>query len=160
MDVTDLFIGDEYQTRIGTRNLDNNNFTRFIIGSSFQGVKRLFVFAFNNTTVNVSNNPINNTPNRVLRNSHRKYFLPRLNITNYNVLIDGRNVYDQPVNDLVKQYDKIRKVATGPGDDYTTGCLLDYHYFRDHYNLMAIDLSRQKELQIQEQFNKLVFMGC
>ena len=69
-----------------------------------------------------------------------------INITNYNVLIDGRNFYDQPINDLVKQYDKVRKIATGQGDEYTTGCLLDYQYFKDHYNLIAIDLSEQIEL--------------
>ena len=137
---------NEYQTKIETRNLDNNNLTKFPLDTSFQGVRRLFVLAFNNTTVNVPNNPINNTNNRVLRNSHTKYFLPRVNITNYNVLIDGRNFYDQPINDLVKQYDEIRKTATGQGDDYTTGCLLDYQYFKDHYNLIAVDLSKQKEL--------------
>ena len=63
----------------------------------------------------------------------KKYFLPRVDITNYNVLIDGRNFYDQPINDLIKQYDEIRKTATGKGDDYTTGCLLDYQHFKDHY---------------------------
>ena len=47
---------------------------------------------------------------------------------------------------MIKQYDEIRKIATGQGDDYTTGCLLDYQYFKDHYNLVAIDLSKQKEL--------------
>ena len=137
---------NQYQTKIETRDLDNNNFTRFPLDASFQGVRRLFVLAFNNTTVNVPNNPINNTNNRVLRNSHTKYFLPRVNITNYNVLIDGRNFYDQPINDLVKQYEEIRKTATGQGEDYTTGCLLDYQYFKDHYNLIAVDLSKQKEL--------------
>ena len=75
------------------------------------------VVAFNNTTVNILNNPIDNTNNRVLRNSHAKYFLPRVNINNYNILIDGRNFYDQPINDLLKQYDEIRKTATGQGDD-------------------------------------------
>ena len=82
----------------------------------------------------------------MLRNSHTKYFLPRVNITNYNVLIDRRNFYDQPFNDLVKQYDEIRKTAIGQGDDYITGCLLNYHYFKDHYNLIAVDLSKKKEL--------------
>ena len=82
----------------------------------------------------------------VKRNSHQKYFLPRVNITNYNVLIDGRNFYDQPINSLIRQYDEIRKIATGQGDYYTTGCLLDYQYFKDHCSLIAIDLSRQKEL--------------
>ena len=49
-----------------------------------------------------------------------------------NVLIDGRNFYDQPINDQIEKYDEIRNIATGKGDDYTTGCLLDYQYFRDH----------------------------
>ena len=137
---------NEYQTKIETRDLDNNNFTRFPLGGSFQGVRRLFVLAFSNTAVNVPNNPINSTNNRDLRNSHTKYFCPRVNITNYNVLIDGRNLYDQPINDLVKQYDEIRKTATGQGEDYTTGCVLDYQNFKDHYNLIAVDLSKQKEL--------------
>ena len=152
---------NEYQTKIETRDLDNNNLTRFPLDASFQGVRRLFVLAFNNTTVTVPNNPINNTNNRVLRNSHTKYFLPRVNITNYNVLIDGRNFYDQPINDLVKQYDEIRKTATGQGDDYTTGCLLDYQYFKDHYNLIAVDLSKQKELDADSRaIQQIEFMEC
>ena len=144
---------NEYQTKIESRNLDNNNLTRFPLDASFQGVRRLFVLAFNNTTVNVPNNPINNTNNRVLRNSHTKYFLPRVNITNYNVLIDGRNFYDQPINDLVKQYDEIRKTATGQGDDYTTGCLLDYQYFKDHCNVTAV---KQKELDADSRANQQI----
>ena len=75
-----------------------------------------------------------------------EYFLPRVNITNYNVLLDGRKFHDQPINDMIKQYDGIRKIATGQVDDYTIGCLLEYQYFKDHYNLIAIDLSKQKEL--------------
>ena len=106
----------------------------------------MIVLAFNNTDATIPNNPINNTANKVKRNSDRKYFLPRVNITNYNVLIDGRNFYDQPINDKIRQYNKIRKIATRQGDDYTTGCLLDYQYFKDHYNLIAIDLSKQEEL--------------
>ena len=106
----------------------------------------MFVLAFNNINATIPNNPINNTANKVERNSHRKYFLPRVNITNYIVLIDGRNFYDQPINDMIKQYKEIRKIETGQGDDYATGCLLDYQYFKDHYNLIAIDLSKQKEL--------------
>ena len=73
----------------------------------------MFVFAFNNTTVDVANNPVNNTNNRVVRKDQRKYFLPRVNITNYNVLIDGINFYDQPINDQIKRYKKNRKIATG-----------------------------------------------
>ena len=79
---------NEYRTKIEARNLDNNNLIRFSLGASFQGVIRLFVFVFNNTQTTIPDNPINNTANRVERNNHRKYFLPRVNITNYNVLID------------------------------------------------------------------------
>ena len=85
----------------------------------------------------------NKDVNRIQRDSHRKYFLY---ITNYNVLIDGRNFFDQPINDQVKKYDEIRKIATGKGDDYTTGCLLDCQYFKDLHQLIAVDLSKQKEL--------------
>ena len=51
-------------------------------------------------------------------------------IKNYNIESDGTNFYDQPINDLTKQYDEIRKTSTGQGDDYTTGCLLDFSYFQ------------------------------
>ena len=137
---------NEYQTKVETRNLDNSNLTRFPLDDSFEGVRRLFALVFNNTQATIPDNPIKNTTNRVERNNHRKYFLPRVNITNYNVLLDGRNFHDQPINDMIKQHDGIRKIATGQGDDYTTGCLLEYQYFKDHYNLKAIDLSKQKEL--------------
>ena len=69
----------------------------------------LFVLAFNNTTVTVPNNPIDNTDNRVLKSSHTKYFLAIVNTTNYNELTDSINFYDQPINDFIKQYDEIRK---------------------------------------------------
>ena len=59
-------------------------------------------------------------------------------------MIDGKNFYDQPINDLIKQYYEVRKVSTGHGDDYTTGCLLDYAYSKDNHKLIAVDLSRQK----------------
>ena len=72
--------------------------------------------------------------------------MSRVNITNYNVKIDGRNFYDQPINGQIRQYDEIRKTATGKGDNYATGCLLAYKYFKDFYQLVAIDLSKQKEL--------------
>ena len=61
-------------------------------------------------------------------------------------MIDERNFYDQPINDLIKQHDEVRKVSTGQGDDYTTGCLLDHAYFKDNYRLIAVDLSNQKAL--------------
>ena len=61
-------------------------------------------------------------------------------------MIDGRNCFDQPINSMNKTYENIRKIATGKGDDFTTGCLLDYHYFKENYKIIAIDLSRENEL--------------
>ena len=137
---------NEYQTKTESRNLRNNNLTRFPFDASFQGVRRSFVLAFNNTTVNVPHDPINNTNNKVERNSYTIYFLQRVNITNYDISINGRNFYDQPINDFIKQYDEVRKASTGQGEDYTTGYLLNYHYFKDHYRPIAVYRSTQKEL--------------
>ena len=61
-------------------------------------------------------------------------------------MIDGKNFFDQPINSDLKRYENIRKIATGQGDDYTNGCLLDYSYFKDHYKMVAIDLSKQQAL--------------
>ena len=126
---------NEYKSKIETKPANNQSCPRFLLDVSFQGVKRLFVLPFDNA---------NNGPNKVERNSHKKYFLPRVDITDYNVLICGRNFYDQPINNLIKQYDEIRKIATGKGDDYTTGCLLDFQSFKNNYKLIAVDLSKQK----------------
>ena len=59
-------------------------------------------------------------------------------------MIDGRNLFDQPINTMNKTYENIRRIATGQGDDYTTGCLLDY--FKENYKLIPIDLSKEKAL--------------
>ena len=64
-------------------------------------------------------------------------------------MIDGRNCFDQPINSMSKTYENIRKIATGKGDDYITGCLLDCPYFKENCKMIAIDLSRQNELDAE-----------
>ena len=89
----------------------------------------------------------------------KKNFLPRVKIENYNIETDGRNFYDQPVNDVIKKYDEVRKVPTGQGDDYTTGCLLDF-YFKNNYRLIAADLSKQKALDADTRaIQQIIFTG-
>ena len=61
-------------------------------------------------------------------------------------MIDSKIFFDQPINSNIKTYENIRKIATGQGDDYTTGCLLDYSYFKENYKMIAIDLSKQQVL--------------
>ena len=133
---------------IPNKTYDKNDYIRELLDSSYQGVKRFFVLAYRDC----------GGVNRVAADFHRRYFLPRVKIENYNIEIDGRNFYDQPITDLIKQYDQVRKVSTGQGDDYTTGCFLDFAYFEKNYRLIAVNLSKRKlQMQTQKQFNKLFF---
>ena len=102
-----------------------------LVEPSFQGVNRLFVLAFENDTQ---------------RTSAKGYYLPNVEIKDYNVMINGEKFFDQPIKNNKVTYENIRKIATGQGDDYTTGCLLDYSYFKDNYKMIAVDLSKQQAL--------------
>ena len=130
--------------------VNEEKYIRELLDSSCQGVKRLFVLAYDNTAGN----------NQVSVDSFKKYFLPRVKIENYNIEIDGRNFYDQPINDSIKQCDEIRKISTGQHDDYTTGCLLDFAYFEKNYGLIAADLSKQKALDADSRpIQQMIFTG-
>ena len=102
-----------------------------MVEPSFQGVNRLFVLAFEND---------------VKRTSHSGYCLPNIEIKDYNIIINGENFFDQPIKKSKVTYENIRNIATGQGDDYTTGCLLDYPYFNNSYKMIAVDLSKQQAL--------------
>ena len=84
--------------------------------------------------------------NQFTRNSQQKYYLPRNDLNKYNVVIDGRNFYDNPIESDIEKYRELKKVIIGKGEDYTTGSLLDYDYFKKHYKLVTVDLLKQKEL--------------
>ena len=119
---------NKYESSIKT--FAQNRYLSYLINPSFQGVNRLFVLLFENEND---------------RTSHSTYYLPKVEIKDYNVMIDGRNFFDQPINSMSKTYENIRKIATGKSDEYTTACLLDYPYFKENYKVIAIDLSRQAE---------------
>ena len=124
----------------------NENITERL-DASFQGVSKLFVLAYQRGD------------NYANEDAFNEYFLPKIKIEKYNVEIDGRNFYDQAINDSIKQYDEVRKISTGQGDDYTAGWLLDFAYFEKNYRLIAINLSKQKAyMQTQKQFNKLFLL--
>ena len=114
--------------------------------TAIPGVNTLFVAAFDKAPGN----------NQDLTNSHRKYFLPRINIRDYNVVIDGRNFYDQNISDDFKKYEELRKVMTGRGENYTTWSLLDYDYWKNNYKLICCDLSKQKVLDSNPKANQQV----
>ena len=76
------------------------------------------------------------------RTCNKRYYIPNVEIKNYNVMIDGKNVFHQPTKNDKVTYKNIRIIATGQGDDYTTGFLLDYTYFKNYYKMIAVDLSK------------------
>ena len=110
--------------------LTQNPNLNHLVEPSFQGVNRLFVLAFENDND---------------RRSDEQYYLPTIEIKDYNIMINGENFFDQPIKNNKVTYDN-RKIATGQGDDYTTGCLLDYPYFANTYKMIAVDLSKQQAL--------------
>ena len=113
---------NEYKTKEINENADANVFKYINLDPSFQGVNRIFVMAYNRA---------NGQPTR---NGQQKYYLPRINLEKYNVISD------------IEKYRELKKVMIGKGEDYTTGSLLDFNYFDKHYKLVAVDLSKQKEL--------------
>ena len=80
------------------------------------------------------------------RTSHSIYYLPKVQIKDYNVKIDVINFFDQPVNKNNKTYGNAIKIATGQGDNYTTGCLLDYRYLKEDCKMIPIELGKQQAL--------------
>ena len=125
---------NEYIKKEINEDADANVFKYINLDPSFQGVNRLFVMAYNRA---------NGQPTR---NVQQKYYLPRIDLEKYNVIIDGRNFYDNPIESDIEKYRVLKKVMIGKGEDYTTGSLLDFDYFDKHYKLVAVDLSKQKEL--------------
>ena len=124
----------EYKTKEINEDAVANVFKYINLDPSFQGVHRLFVMAYNR----VDGQPTRNGP--------RKYYLPRISLNKYNVIIDGRNFYDNPVESDIEKYRELKKVMIAKGEDYTTVSLLEYNYFIKHYKLVPVDLSKQKEL--------------
>ena len=99
-----------------------------LIDPSFQGTNRLFVLSFENDAH---------------QRSYKRYFLPTVEIKDCNVMIDGKNIWHMKT---LITYENIRKIATGQGDNYTTGCLLEYNYFKIYYRMIAIDLNKLQAL--------------
>ena len=106
---------------------DNSTFTS-LNWSRLNRINRRFVLSFENKT--------DRTVNAV-------YYLLNVAIKDYN-MIDGQNLFDQPVKSNIKTFDNIKKIAIGLEDDYTTACMIDYPYFKDHYMIAAIDVTKKQ----------------
>ena len=112
---------NEYKTKEINENADANVFKYINLDTSFQGVNRFFATAYNR----VDGQPT--------RNGQQKYYLPRISLNKYNVIINGRNFYDNPIKSDIEKYKELQKVMIGKGEDYTAGSLLDSNYFDKHY---------------------------
>ena len=98
---------NEYKTKELTENADANMFKYINLDLSFQGVNRLFLMAYDATD------------NQYNRNNLCKYYLPRIDLKRYNVIIDGRNFYDNPIESDIEKYRELKKVIIGKGKDDT-----------------------------------------
>ena len=109
--------------------LPQNPNLNHLVEPNFQGVNRLFVLAFEDYAQ---------------RTGNKRYYISNVEIKDYNVLIiDGKNFIAHPVKINKVTYENIRKIITSQGHDYTTGCLLEYIYFKNYYKMIAVDFSKQ-----------------
>ena len=122
----------------------NNNNLNYLIDRTFIKVSRLCFWSFERIAGE------NNTA-KDHRDSFSNYYVPNVEIENFNVLIDGKSFFDLPVKNEEEIYEKITEMSRN--NDYTTGNLLDYAYFKENYKLIAIDLSKQTELKDPQQIS-------
>ena len=128
--------------RSGKTSQTKNNNLNYLIDPIFTKVNILFVLSFEN-----ENN----------RTSFSKYYIPNVQIKDFDVLIDGKSFFDMAIKDDKETYEQI--IEMGRNNDYTTGSLLDYEYFSKHYKLIAIDLSKQIELENPDLKQQINFIG-
>ena len=126
---------------------NDNMFRRTTLDVSFQGVSKSLATAYETNDIERNANT---------EESRRRYYLPRAEIKDYDVLIDGRNFYDQNVNSSIVRYNELLKMTTGRSEDYSSGCLLDYDYYIKDFNIVGIDLSHQAVLDSGPKINQQI----
>ena len=131
------FYSNKYKSQMTIQS--NNNNLNYLIDPTFTNVNRLFVLSF----------PRNN--NTDSRYSFSNYYVPKVKVNDFNVLIDGKSFFDLSVKNDEEAYEKIIDMSNN--SDYTTGNLLDYAYYKKHYRLIAIDLSKQTKIKDPQQIN-------
>ena len=131
---------NKYRSEISNQIANNN--LNYLIDPKFNNVNRLFALSFENEDD---------------RTTFSKYYVPKIEIKDYNVLTDGKPFFEIPVKNKEETYEAI--IEMSKNNDYTTGNLLDYEYFKDNYKLIAIDLSKQTELEDTDLEQQINFIG-
>ena len=130
---------NDYKTKAENKNTTNE--FRYFPETNFVGINRLFVL------VSLNRN------DKVKRFNARKHYLLKGVIKSYNVIMNGKNFYNQPIGSDIKPYEETRKLITEQGEDYTIRILSDFDLIKNHYRLIAVDLSREKELDAYPKIN-------
>ena len=131
---------NKYMSQMSNQNKNNN--LNYLIDPTFSNVNRLFVLSFENEDD---------------RTSYYKYYMPSVEIKDYNILIDGNAFFELSIKNIEETYEKITQIADHSGY-HTRGNLLDYEYFKEHYKLIAIDLSKQTESENKDIKQKINFI--
>ena len=134
-------IWNKYRSQLTTEAINNN--LNILIDPTFTNVNRLFALAYQTADD---------------RQSFSQFYLPNVMVKDYNVIIDKLAFFDLPIKTKEEAYEKIIDISRN--NEYTTGNLLDYNYFKKHYKLIAIDLSKQQVLQENEDLiQQINFIG-
>ena len=134
-------IWNKYRSQMTTEAVNNN--LNILIDPTFTNVNRLFVLPYQNADD---------------RQSFSQFYLPNVMVKDYNVIIDKLSFFDLPIKTKEEAYEKI--IDIGRNNEYATGNLLDYDYFKKYYKLIAIDLSKQQVLQENEDLiQQINFIG-
>ena len=131
---------NKYRSEISNQTKYNN--LNYLIDPTFTNVNRLFVLSFENEDD---------------RTSFSKYYIPKVEIKDFNVLIDKKPFFEVPIKNKEEAYEQI--IEMNKNNDYTTGHLLDYEYFKDNYKLISIDLNKQIELENPDLKQQINFTG-
>ena len=121
---------------------NNNNNLSYLIDPTFTIVNRLFVLSIERIEDNIKKD---------YRDSFSHYYVPNVQIKDFNVLIDGKSFFDLPIKNEEEAYEKIIDMSNN--NNYMTGNLLDFAYYKENYKLIAIDLSKQTKIKDPQQIN-------
>ena len=129
---------NKYRSEMSNQTINNN--LNYLIDPTFTNVDRLFASSYEN---------------EIDKTSFSKYYVPKVEIKDFIVLIDGKPFFEIPVKNKEEAYEAI--IEMSKNNDYTTGSLLEY--FKDHYKLIAIDLIKQTELENLDLKQQINFIG-
>ena len=131
---------NKYRSQMSVQN--NNSKLNYLIDPTFTNVNRLFVLSFERIE--------ENNIKKDYRDSFSRYYVPKIQIKDFNVFIDGKSFFDLPIKNEEEAYEKIIDMSN---NEYTTGKLLDFAYYKENYRLIATDLSKQTKLKDPQQIN-------